>query len=113
MAAFLQLSPDDPVRPVRQTQVATSYYLDGDFERAAATAKQVTIRYPRHPYAYRWLAASLGQLGRKADARAALQALQDRFPSSFDMYVGGPPPPHCSAEYKPLLAGLRKAGWRD
>ena len=112
IAKFLRLSPHDPVRPVRLTQVATSYYLDGDYVEAARIAKQVTRRFPQHPFAYRWLAAALGQLGRIEDARATLEALQKKWPNSFEMYVAKPPPSYCSAEYKPLLAGLRKAGWR-
>jgi DNA-binding winged helix-turn-helix (wHTH) protein len=110
---FLQLSPHDPVRPVRLTQVATSHYLDGDYEESARTTKRIIRRYPRHPYAYRWLAASLGQLGKIEEAWTTLQTLERKWPSSFEMYVSKQPPPHCSADYKPLLQGLRKAGWKD
>jgi adenylate cyclase len=109
---FLRLSPHDPARPVRTTQIATSYYLDGNYREAARIAKQITRRYPQHPYAYRWSAAALGQLGQVEEASATLEALRKTWPDSFDMYVAKEPPPHCSAEYKPLLAGLRKAGWK-
>lgn len=108
---FLSLSPYDPVRPVRLTQVATSYYLDGDYTEAVKIAKQVTRRFPRHPFAYRWLAAALGQLGRIEEANLALQTLRNNWPNSFEMYVMKQPPSYCSTEYKPLLAGLRKAGF--
>lgn len=110
---FLRLSPHDPVLPVRLTQVATSYYLDGDYIETARIAKQVTRRFPHHPFAYRWLAAALGQLGRVDEASAALDALRNKWPNSFEMYVTRQPPSYCSAEYKPLLAGLRKAGWKS
>jgi adenylate cyclase len=109
---FLRLSPHDPVRPVRLTQVATSYYLDGNYTEAARIAKQVTRWFPKHPFAYRWLAAALGQLGKIEEASVVLQALRKKWPNSFEMYVTSQPPSYCSAEYKPLLAGLRKAGWR-
>ncbi len=108
---FLRLSPGDPVRPVRLTQLATSYYLDGDYEEAARVAKHTTRRFPQHPFAYRWLAAALGQLGRVEEATATLEALRTRWPNSFDMYVARQPPAYCYAEFKPMLAGLRKAGW--
>jgi adenylate cyclase len=62
--------------------------------------------------AYRWLAASLGQLGRTEEARDALQTLQTISPSSFEMYVRQRPK-YCSVEYAPMLDGLRKAGWRE
>jgi DNA-binding winged helix-turn-helix (wHTH) protein/tetratricopeptide (TPR) repeat protein len=110
---FLQLSTHDPIRPVRLTQVATSYYLDGNYEHSATTTKRIIRRYPRHPYAYRWLAASLGQLGKIEEATMTLQTLERNWPSSFEMYVAKQPPAYCSAEYKPLLQGLRKAGWKD
>jgi Flp pilus assembly protein TadD len=113
MGKFLQLSAHDPIRPVRLTQVATSYYLHGNYDEAARTTKRIIRRYPRHPYAYRWLAASLGQLGKIEEALMTLQTLERDWPSSFEMYVTKQPPTYCSAEYKPLLQGLRKAGWKD
>jgi tetratricopeptide (TPR) repeat protein len=110
---FLRLSPRDPARPIRLSQIAASLYLDGDYERAARTARQVIRQYPKHPIAYRWLAASLGQLGRTAEAEEALQTLRTISPSSFDMYVRQRPPQYCSVEYAPMLEGLRKAGWKE
>ena len=110
---FLRLSPNDPVRPVRLTQLATSHYLDGDYEEAARIAKGTTWRFPWHPFAYRWLAAALGQLGRVEEAHTTLEALRTRWPNSFEMYVARQPPSYCRAEFKPMLAGLRKAGWRS
>ena len=59
---YLRLSPRDPARPVRIAQILASQYLDGDYEDAVLTARQVIREYPRQPIAYRWLAASLGQL---------------------------------------------------
>jgi adenylate cyclase len=109
---YLRLSPRDPARPIRLSQIATSLYLDGNYQQAAITARQVVRQYPSHPIAYRWLAASLGQLGRTEEARDALQALQTISPSSFEMYVRHQPK-YCSVEYAPMLDGLRKAGWRE
>ena len=110
---YLKLSPRDPARPIRLTQIAVSLYLDGGYEEAAMTARQTIRQYPKHPFAYRWLAASLGQLGRAGEAQAVLQTLQVNSPSSFDMYVRRRPPQYCSVEYAPMLDGLRKAGWKE
>lgn len=104
----LRLSPHDPVRPVRTTQVATSYYLEENNAEAARVAKQVTRFFSNPPFAYRWLAAALGQLGRVEEASFALQTLKSKWPNSFEMYVAKPPRAYCSAEYKPVLQGLRK-----
>jgi len=109
---YLRLSPRDPARPIRLSQIATSLYLDGNYQQAATTAKHVVRQYPSHPIAYRWLAASLGQLGRTEEARDALQTLQTISPSSFEMYVRQRPK-YCSVEYAPMQEGLRKAGWRE
>jgi TolB-like protein/Tfp pilus assembly protein PilF len=110
---YLKLSPHDPARPIRLTQIAVSLYLDGGYEEAASTARQTIHQYPKHPFAYRWLAASLGQLGRAGEAQAVLQTLQKNSPSSFDMYVRRRPPQYCNVEYAPMLDGLRKAGWKE
>ena len=83
----LSLSPRDPARPIRLSQIAASFYLDGNYEAAAGTARQVVRQFRRHPTAYRWLAASLGQLGRVAEAEEVLETLRTTAPSSFDMYV--------------------------
>jgi adenylate cyclase len=109
---YLKLSPRDPARPIRLSQIATSLYLDANYQEAAITARHVVRQYPTHPIAYRWLAASLGQLGRTEEARDALQTLQTISPSSFEMYVRQRPK-YCSVEYAPMLDGLRKAGWRE
>jgi adenylate cyclase len=108
----LQLSPRDPARPIRLAQIAASHYLDGDYPAASAMARHVVRHYPRHPTAYRWLAASLGQLGRLAEADEALRYLQSLSPSSFDMYIRQRPR-YCGIEHAPLLDGLRKAGWQE
>jgi tetratricopeptide (TPR) repeat protein len=109
---YFSLGPRDIARPMRLTQIAVSLYLDGGYQEAAATARQVIRRFPKHPFAYRWLAASLGQLGRAGEAQGVLQALQTTSPASFDMYVRQPPPQYCSVEYLPMMEGLRKAGYR-
>jgi DNA-binding winged helix-turn-helix (wHTH) protein/Flp pilus assembly protein TadD len=106
---YLSLTPRDPARPIRLSQLATSHYLDENYEAAAAVAKDVVRRYPTHPMAYRWLAASLGKLGKSEEARDALKKLQQLSPASFEMYVKNRPH-YCSIEHAPMLDGLRRAG---
>jgi adenylate cyclase len=110
---YLRLSPRDPARPIRLAQIAASLYLDGDYEGAVLTATQVIRQYPKHPVAYRWLAASLGQLGRATEAKEALQILRTTSPSSFDIYVKQLPPQFRSVDHAHMLEGLRKAGWKE
>jgi adenylate cyclase len=108
----LRLSPRDPARPIRLSQVAASLYLDRNYADAMTTAQRVIWQYPRHPTAWRWLAASLGQLGRSTEAAAALEHLQTIAPASFDMYIRQRPR-YCSIEHAPLVEGMRKAGWKE
>ncbi len=108
----LRLNPRDPARPIRLSQVAASLYLDGNYADALTTAQRVIWQYPKHPTAYRWLAASLGQLGRLAEADGALNHLQTIAPASFDMYIRHRPV-YCHIEHAPLVEGLRKAGWKE
>jgi TolB-like protein len=110
---YLKQSPSDPARPIRLGQIAASLYLDAGYEEAALTARKVIRQYPKHPIAYRWLAASLGQLGKAAEGQEVLRTLLAISPSSFDMYVRRQPPKYCSVEYAPMLEGLRKAGWKE
>lgn len=109
---YFSLNPRDIARPIRRSQIASSFYVEGGYEQAAQIAGQIVQRYPEHPLAYRWLAASLGQLGRAGEAQAALRQLRILSPSSFEMYILQPPPIYCAMEYAPMLQGLRKAGWK-
>jgi len=106
---YLRLSTRDPARPIRLSQLAASWYLDGNYRKAALTASKVMREYPIHPMPYRWLAASLGQLGRKTEAKEVIQAMQTVSPSSLEMYVRQRSPAYCRIEYGPVMEGLRKA----
>ena len=68
-----------------------------------------TIRsYPDFANMYRWLAASLGQLGRTEEAREALQKAISMAPRSFDLHVRSRPPWMPRKEHAHMLEGLRK-----
>ena len=59
--------------------------LSGEYEAAVEVAKRVVRSSPDYPLAYRWLAAALGQLGRAAEAKEALENAIAIAPASFDM----------------------------
>lgn len=109
---FLSASPRDPIRPVRMTQFATSLYLDKDYEGAERVAKQVIRQYPGSMAAHRWLAASLGQLGREAEAQKTLRTFLDMSPYSANQFINRAPFFGID-DYQHMLEGLRKAGWAD
>jgi adenylate cyclase len=59
------------------------------------------------------LAASLGQLGRKEEARRALEIAMTLAPESFRRNTEARPRWLRPEDYEHLLDGLRKAGWQS
>jgi len=99
--------------PSRLNLMALGLYLSGEYEAAVEVAKRVVRSSPDYPLAYRWLAAALGQLGRAAEAKEALEKAIAIAPASFDIYVRRRRPWHRPEDYAHMLEGLRKAGWRE
>jgi adenylate cyclase len=93
--------------------IAISHYYERDYAGAVEAAKRTIARYPMvgNPLPHRWLAASLGQLGRTAEAREALQTAMKNDPKAFDRFVCTRVPWHRPDDYEHMLDGLRKAGW--
>jgi len=108
---YLRLSPRDPARPIRLAQLAASYYFEEDYHSAAQVARQTVQEYPSIPLAYRWLAASLGQLGHPAEGAKVIEDLSRTSPPSIDMYVNRRPPQYRQDDYDHMMEGLAKAGW--
>jgi adenylate cyclase len=108
----LRLDPSGPVSVFPLSQVALSYYLEGNYPEAVNAARRATFRYPQMPIGYRTLAAALGQLGRIEEARAALQAAIDVSPQGFVFPWFRRLPGFRPVDYEHLLDGLRKAGWQ-
>ena len=107
----IRLDPHDPKLANRLNNIAVALYLSSEYDAAVAAAKRAVRANPDFPLAYRWLAASLGQLGRTAEAQEALQKAIAVAPASFDMYVRRRVPWHRQEDYDHMLDGLRKAGW--
>jgi adenylate cyclase len=109
---FLRLSPRDPARPIRISQIAASYYLERDYENAARVARQAVRDHPSVPMAYRWLAASLGQLGCSAEGARATEILRRKYASSLAAYISQPLYFRAD-DHQHLMEGLGKAGWHQ
>jgi adenylate cyclase len=107
-----RLDPRRASYPFVRSQIAMSYYIEGDYETTADEAARVIADRPDHPYAYRWLAAALGQLGRSDEARVVLDKAIATARDVFRMYVEQRVPWMGQAVYDHMLEGLRKAGWR-
>ena len=73
--------------PNRLNTISLGLYLSGEYEAAVEMSKRAIRSNPGYPLNYRWLAASLGQLGRTGEAHEALQKATAIGPACFDMYV--------------------------
>src|SRR5205823_3897238 len=68
----IRLDPRDPFSAIRLLHIACGLYFSREYEEAIEAAKQLIRSYPDFPMIYRWPAAALGQLGRTAEAKGAL-----------------------------------------
>ena len=109
LRTYLRLNPRDSGRATRLHEIALSNYLDGDYDVAAEVSRDTIRRYPGHGPAYRWLLASLGQLGQLAEC----QALMKIAPPDYDHYARHRPPWYGLKDVEHMLEGLRKAGWSE
>src|SRR5438874_4185665 len=107
----IRLDPRDPYLAVRLLRVACGLYFSREYEETIEAAKQLIRSYPDFPMIYRWPAAALGQLGRTAEAKEALDQAVSLAPAAFDMYVRNRVPWFRPEDHAHLVEGLRKAGW--
>jgi adenylate cyclase len=107
----IRLDPRDPLFAWHLNRVAIGHYFCGNYEGSIDVARQLIRTYPDFPLIYRWYAAALGQAGRTAEARAALDKAISIAPASFDMYTRERVPWHRAEDYEHMIDGLRKAGW--
>jgi adenylate cyclase len=109
----LRLSPRDPFGATVRLVLTVSHYLEGNYADALAVARSTTRDYPDFPQTYRYVAASLGQLGgRTNEARAALRRAMTISPEAFRFHVVSRPPWFRREDHEHMLDGLRKAGWQ-
>ncbi len=85
--------------------------LGREYEAAVEAAEQAIRANPDFPVSRFWLPAALGQLGRTAEAREALEKAIAIGPRLFDVYVRQQVAPFRPEDYAHMLEGMRKAGW--
>jgi adenylate cyclase len=109
----IRLDPRDPSLVNRLNQVALAHYFCRNYEASVEAAERAIRSFPSFPSPYRWLAAALGELGRTAEAEAALEKAIAASPDQFDFQVRERPPWFRPEEHAHMLDGLRKAGWES
>lgn len=107
----LRLNPRDPWGATMRLLLTVAHYFEADYVNALVAARTAIRDYPDYPTPYRYVAASLGQLGRVDEAREALREAMTVSPATFDPYVRSRLPWFRQVDYEHLLDGLRKAGW--
>jgi adenylate cyclase len=112
MLYSIRLDPRRASLPYIRSHTVMSHYIERDYEKTVAEATRLIADRPDHPYAYRWLAAALGQLCRSDEARAVLDKALASAPDAFHLYVDQRVPWMGQAVYDHMMDGLRKAGWR-
>jgi adenylate cyclase len=112
LQAAIRRSPRDPYMSTFLLFITISYYFEGDFGNAVEAAKRAVAFQPDNPMQYRWLAASLGQIGQVEEAREALRRAVELSPGTFDIYARNRPPWLRPQDHRLMLEGLRKAGWQ-
>ena len=100
---------------LRLGQVATALYFCREYAAGVEAARRAIRSFPDHPRAYRVLAAALGQMGRTAEAKEALEKAITIAPAVFDSYarwyVLELHPALRPEDHAHMMEGLRKAGW--
>ena len=108
----MALDPREPTLPFRLAQVALAFYFLRDYEAAVEAARRAVRSYPDLPNPRRCLVAALGQLGRKAEAKEALDQAVTAGPTTFAVWIYKRPPFWRSEDHAHIVEGLRKAGWQ-
>jgi len=107
----LRLSPYDPRLGLWLSGVAQAQYFLKHYEEAAVIGRQAISLISENPLAHRFAAASLGQLGKKAEAEPMVMLIrQSRTPSVQAIRNSIVHLYRDEVMIQHLLAGLRRAG---
>lgn len=109
----LRIDPYDPLLPHRLNLLAVGLYFAGRYSAAAEAAKRAILSSPEFPNSYRWLAASLGRLGKTGVAQEALHKAIAIAPASFELYAHQRVPWQRPEDSAHMLQGLHEAGWKE
>jgi adenylate cyclase len=108
----LRLSPRDVRSWISLHHLTQIGYLTRDYEAAVQAGWRVLDARPTTVMPHRWLAAALGQLGRRTEAADVMRRATEMLaPLSFEEYAREKGPWMARKHSEHLLEGLRRAGW--
>jgi tetratricopeptide (TPR) repeat protein len=85
----IRLDPRAPSLVNRLVQIAVALYFSREYAAAVEAARQASRSFPDHSRPYSILAAALGQMGRTAEAKEALEKNIAIAPGAIDAFVRG------------------------
>ena len=106
----MRLSPRDPFLAFWYTARALAAFSAGQYDDAVEWGEKTIEENPRHPGAYRLLAASYAQLGHIEEAKAALEEMLLQMPGMTVAATRKQVPWKRTDDAQRYLDGLRKAG---
>jgi adenylate cyclase len=109
----IRLDPRAPFLVNRLVQIADALYFSREYAAAVEAARQASRSFPDHSRPYSILAAALGQMGRAAEAKEAMEKNIAIAPGALDAFVRGGALIIRPEDHAHMLDGLRKAGWRE
>jgi adenylate cyclase len=108
----LRLSPRDARSWISLHHLTMIGYLQCDYEASAQAGLRCLDAKPASVMPHRWLAAALGQLGRRTEAADVMRRATEMVaPRSFEEYARESGPWMAREQSDHLLEGLRRAGW--
>jgi adenylate cyclase len=107
----IRLDPRAPSLVLRLGQIAVALYFCHEYAAAVEAARQAIRSFPDRLLYYRVLAAALGQMGRIAEAKEALEKAIAIAPERLDSFARGRHPGLRPQDHAHMIEGLRKAGW--
>ncbi len=108
-----RLSPRDPELFHFHVGIGTGHFIAGRYAEAVTWAKKVIAERPGTPAGHRLLVASLAQLGRKEEARKALEDLLSITPGLTAALLRNITHFKNPADFDRYINALRKAGLPD
>jgi len=112
LAAAMRLNPASEAGTLLLADMALAHLLSGAYEEAAYHARRAIAHFSDNVRAWQRLAAALGQLGQRDEARHALAELEARQGPLTPWYVDATYPFRFAEHRDVLWEGLAKAGWK-
>jgi tetratricopeptide (TPR) repeat protein len=108
----LRLSPSDPLAPIFLSMVALGHYHLGEYDEAIWCSEEA-LRRGRSYVALRTLAATLGQLERREEARAVIAEMDHIKPKDIKGHWHLTCPYADPVHEADFRGGLCRAGWPE